>query len=218
MMMDSSRQQQLQYPWNWRPVNMSRRHVSKLQCHSHPVGGFSAETLQQASLESKACNSKQFLQLSLFSMSNLFILGWIARNLGQAFKLLYVSLFIAASSKFSVVLQVLLQRSFQLFLPAQTLWICILYLLQEVTGPLTWCYWDVRQVDAVSRYPSWPGEILEILTTTFQEYWPVHPPHFIYNCSRISNFYLFFLDWILFLLFFPIKLWKLLKSIKWFLQ
>ena len=123
MMMDSSRQQQLQYPWKWRPVNMSRRHVSKLQCHSHPVGGFSAETLQQASLESKACNSKQFLQLSLYSMSNLFILGWIARNLRQAFKLLYVSLFIAASSKFSVVLQVLLQRSFQLFLSAQTLFL-----------------------------------------------------------------------------------------------
>ena len=128
MMMDSSRQQQLQYPWKWRPVNMSRRHVSKLQCHSHPVGGFSAETLQQASLESKACNSKQFLQLSLYSMSNLFILGWIARNLGEAFKLLYVSLFIAASSKFSVVLQVLLQRSQILStLSLCTLWICILY-------------------------------------------------------------------------------------------
>ena len=179
MMMDSSRQQQLQYPWKWRPVNMSRRHVSKLQCHSHPVGGFSAETLQQASLESKACNSKQFLQLSLYSMSNLFILGWIARNLGQAFKLLYVSLFIAASSKFSVVLQVLLQRSQILStLSPCTSSLNLYFVLQEVTGPLTWCYWDVRQVDAVSRYLPWPGEILEILTTTFQEYWPVHPPHF----------------------------------------
>ena len=99
--------------------------------------------------------------------------------LGQAFKLLYVSLFIAASSKFSVVLQVLLQRSQILStLSPCTNSLNLYFALQEVTGPLPWCYWDVRQVDAVSRYLSWPWEILEILTTTFQEYWPVHPPHF----------------------------------------